>query len=251
MMKKVTVPILFLICVWLLSGCTAHADYYTIDHFYIKEEGEAFRRAFDEMVVDTYRWYQSIEGSEGVYILHFDHYDKELMEEWVRSGYMEHIPEGDLDYFVLSVNYLEDRGMTFSESDKEQIQAGVRYYLLPDTLTDEEAESMKLYLTEDALMGLDGDTLIDTPFRHDRKIRFESYHVDEPFTTPEGEAVLSPVIYVASSGNMSYFEAESLVATGIPDSYIFLTETAYKKYVKGALPKSLKDKRLTFSGVDF
>ena len=111
------------------------------------------------------------------------------------------------------------------------------------------AEAMKRYLTEDALMGLDGDTLIDTPFRQDREIRFQSYHVDESFWTPDGKEVVSPVIYVASSNNMSYFEAESLVATGIPDSYLVLTESAYQKYVKEGLPQSLRDRKLTFSGV--
>lgn len=249
-MKKVILLVLTMVCTVLVSGCgSAHSEYYTIDHFYIKEEGDQFREAYDQMVVDTYRWYQSIEGSDGVYIIHYDHYDKELMEEWQRSGYMENIPEGDLDYFVLSVNYLEEKGFTFSEDDKEQIMAGVRCYLLPDTFTDEETEAMKRYLTEDALMGLDGDTLIDTPFRQDREIRFQSYHVDESFWTPDGKEVVSPVIYVASSNNMSYFEAESLVATGIPDSYLVLTESAYQKYVKEGLPQSLRDRKLTFSGI--
>ena len=85
-MKKVILLVLTMVCAVLVSGCgSAHSEYYTIDHFYIKEEGDQFREAFDQMVVDTYRWYQSIEGSDGVYIIHYDHYDKELMEEWQRS----------------------------------------------------------------------------------------------------------------------------------------------------------------------
>ena len=42
----------------LLAGCTGVAtdEYYAIDHFYIAEEGDAFREAFDSLTVATYEW---------------------------------------------------------------------------------------------------------------------------------------------------------------------------------------------------
>ena len=245
-MKKLMVLIFSLI---LLSGCASKDKYYTIDRFYTKEEGEAFKKAYDELVVDVYRWYQSIEDSEGVYIMHYEYYSKETLEEWKTSGYMKNIPLNDLDYYVASVNYLEERGMVFKESDRKAIMDGVRYYLLPDSLSEEETEAMKLYLIEDALQGLDGDTLVDTTFRHDRKIEFLTYNTDCALEIPGGDEIKDPVIYVASCSNMKYFEAESLVATGVNDGYIRLTEAAYQKYAKNNLPQELKDRKVTFLGL--
>ena len=217
-MKKLLVMILSLI---LLSGCTAtHDKYYAIDHFYIKEEGDAFLKAYDDLVVATYEWYQSIENGEGVYVMHYEHYSRNLLTEWKASGYMKNVPDDDMDYYVASANYLEDRGLALSETEKKMIEAGVRFYLLPDRLSEDETEKMKLFLEEEALHGLDGETLIDTVFRHDRKIEFRTYHFDGTLEAPGEGEIKDPVIYVASCGNMKYFEAESLIATGVKDGYI-------------------------------
>ena len=45
---------------------------------------------------------------------------------------------------------------------------------------------------------------------------------------------------------MRYFESESLIATGKADSYIKLTEEAYRKHVKDHLPEELKNRNVTF-----
>ena len=246
-MKKLFVLILSLI---LVSGCTTESDkYYAIDHFYIKEEGDAFLKAYDDLAVSIYDWYQSIENSEGVYIMHYEHYSRILLMEWKASGYMKNVPDDDLDYYVASANYLEDRGIALSETEKKMIDEGARFYLLPDTLSEEETETMKLFLEENALHGLDGDTLIDTVFRHDRKIEFRTYHFDGTLEAPGEGEIKDPVIYVAGCSNMTYFEAESLIATGVKDGYIRLTEEAYRKYAKNDLPQELKDKKVTFLGL--
>lgn len=248
-MKKLTALICSLILLIALSACgSGHDKYYSIDHFYIKQEGDAFREEYNELVQDTYNWYKTIEGKDGVYIIHFEQYSKELLNEWKDSGYMENVPENDLDYYVASVNYLEDRGLPFSDEEKQMIAEGVRYYLLPDTLSDSELQAMKLYLTEDALQGLDEETLTDTVFRHDREIEFRTYHFDGTLEVPGGNEIKHPVIFAASTANMKYFEAESLIATGISDAYIRLTEEACNKYAKD-LPKELKDKKVTFLGL--
>lgn len=246
-MKKLLVLILSLI---LLTGCTTAKDkYYAIDHFYIKEEGDAFLKAYDDLVVATYSWYQSIENSEGVYIMHHERYSRNLLMEWKAAGYMKNVPDSDVNYYVASVNYLEDRGIALSEADKKMIAEGVRFYLLPDTLGEEETEKMKMFLEEDALHGLDGETLIDTAFRRDRKIEFRTYHFDGTLEIPGEDEIKDPVIYAASSSSMKYFEAESLIATGVKDGYIRLTEAAYQKYAKDALPQNLKDRKVTFLGL--
>lgn len=248
-MKRLTALICLMILIVSLSACGSGNDkYYSIDHFYIKEEGDAFRKAYNELVQDTFNWYRSIEGEEGVYIVHYEQFSKELLKEWKDSGYMENVPENDLDYYVASVNYLEDRGLELSADEKQMIEEGVRFYLLPDTLSDSELQAMKLYLTEDALQGLDEETLTDTAFRHDRKIEFRTYHFDGTFEVPGGDEIKNPVIFAASTSNMKYFEAESLIATGVSDAYIRLTEEACNKYAKD-LPKELKDKKVTFLGL--
>lgn len=248
-MRKTAALLLVVLVLALLSGCGASRKepYYSIDHFYIKEEGEAFRSRFNELVIDTYDWYRSIEGREGVYLIHYRHYSEETLEEWKNVGYMENIPAGALDYYVASPNYLEDRGITISTEDKRMIQEGVRYYLLPDTLGEEETQMMKKYLTEDALHGLDGETLIETAFRQERKIEFRTYHFDGTLEVPGGGDIKDPVIFVAGCSNMKYFEAESLIATGVSDAYIRLSEEAYKRYVKTGLPRELKEKKVTFT----
>ena len=244
-MKKLIIMILAL---FMLAACNAGNDkYYGIDHFYIKEDGDAFQKAYNDMVIDTYEWYRSIEGSEGVYIMHYDHYSAEILSEWVKIGYVNTVPDGDLDYYVASLNYLQDRGFAISDSDRKLIQEGVRYYMIPDTLSEEETAKMKQFLLEDAVVGLDGDTLIDTDFRRDRQIRIVSYHPDVTVEIPGGEEISDPVILVASCANMKYFEAESLVATGLNDGYVRLTEDAYNRFAKN-LPESLKKKKVTFVG---
>ncbi len=236
-----------LLAVLFLAGCAGHDKYYALDHFYISEEGDAFRKTVDEFTVDMYEWYKSIEGEDGVYILHYEHYPEETLQEWKKTGYVHTIPEGDLSYYVASVNYLEDRGMTFSEEDKNAIQSGVRYYLIPDTCDDEE--TMKQFLTEDALNGLDGGSLIDTVFMKERNIAFQTYHFDDTFEVPGSDDIRDPVILAVSTENMKHFESESLIATGKTDSYIKLTEEAYRKYAKNALPQKLKDRKVTFLNI--
>ena len=234
----------------MVAGCSSNYDYYIIDHFYVPEEGDAFRQSFDELTADTYNWYQSIEGEDGVYILHSDYFDKDLLQEWKDYHIYQTVPDEGFRYFVVSENYLKDKGYTLSREQSEMIHEGVRLYLLPDTLSADEAEVMQSFLKEDALLGLDDDTLIDTDFRKNKEIAFASYHFEGNLDTFTDEKVLDPVIYVASCENMKYFEAESLVATGTDDGYIKLTENAYRKYADKNLPQQLLDKKLTFSGID-
>lgn len=229
-----------------LCGCGAQGGYRSIDHFYIEEEGDAFRQAYNELVTDTYEWYKSIEGEDGVYIIHCDHFAQEIMQEWKKSGYRHAVPDSDLDYYVASVSYLEDRGLALREEDRQMVKDGVRLYLLPDTLSEEETGTMKRFLSEDALYGLDQGSLIDTVFAHSRKIEFRTYHFEGTFEVPGGDPIENPVIFAAGCQNMKYFEAESLIATGKTDGYIRLTEDAFRKYAGDHLPQELKDRKVTF-----
>ena len=245
-MKK---TVLMIACAAMLSGCTGKDSYYAIDHFYIPEEGNAFREAFNELTVDTYHWYSSIEGEEGVYIVHYDLYPKELMQEWKEYGIYQAVPSEDLKYLTVSENYLEDIGLKLTEEERSLIRSGVRLYLLPESLSADEAELVKAYLSEDALYGLDGPVLIDTAFQKDPRIEFRTYTYSGEIDTLSDGTVTDPVIFAACCANMKYFESESLIATGVKDGYIKLTEEAYRQYAGNHLPQNLKDRKVTFKGL--
>ena len=235
----------------LLAGCggaAGDADCYAIDHFYIAEEGDAFREAFDSLTVATYEWYRSVEGEEGVYILHYDHYSAELMHSWQEDGIYGTVPENGLSYLVVSPNYLDDNCFELSAEDRELAEAGVRLYLLPDSLDEDEAARTEAFLTDDALYGLDGGSLIDTEFTHDQRIEFRRYSFDGEFETFSAGTVADPVILVATCANMKFFESESLIATGVADGYIKLAREAYERYAHD-LPPEMAERRVTFAGV--
>lgn len=233
----------------VLSGCSGKDEYYAIDHFYIPEEGDAFRSAFNQLTVDTYNWYAGIEGEKGVYIVHYDLYSKELMQEWIDAGIYRSVPLDDLKYLVCSPNYLEDSGIDLSDEDKDLIGRGVRVYLLPESLTDEEREAITAFLTEDAIQGLRDHELIPTAFSRNPMLEFRTYHFDGTMNTLSDGEVKDPVIYVASTANMRYFESESLIATGAKDGYIKLTAEACRQYAGNNLPKELQDRKVTFKGL--
>ena len=241
--------LLLLLLSLTLLACSAASDaYYAIDHFWISEEGDAFRESFETLTVATFEWYQGIEGEEGVYVVHYDHYSEELLREWQDIGYFETVPDSAVSYLVASPNYLADSGLALSSEDLELAASGVRLYLLPESLSDGEAAVMEAFLTEDALRGLDGGSLIDTTFARDRRIEFRRYSFDGTFKTfSEGE-VADPVIYVATCANMRYFESESLIATGLADGYIKLTADAYERYAHD-LPDEMEERQVTFNGV--
>ena len=231
----------------LAAGCSSANDkYYAIDHFYIAEEGDAMREIFNQLTVDTYNWYRSVEGEDGVYILHSDHFTQDILEDWRTYHVYENIPEEDFWYFVVSENYLEDIGFELTEEQKDMINKGIRLYLLPDTLDDAQKETMRKYLEEEAVYGLEIPPMIPTVFQENPETAFMTYHFEKGLdSVTEGE-IQNPVIYVASCGNMKYFESESLIATGKADSYIKLTKEAYEKHVRDSFPEELKNRNVTF-----
>ena len=230
------------------AGCSSKAvpPYYAVDHFYFEEEGEAFKEAFEKTTVDMYRWYQSIEGEDGVYLLNSSYYDDELLHQWKSSQIYDSVPEKGFWYFAVSENYLRDRGFELSSEDIEYIRSGRRLYLLPASMPEEERSVMEKYLEEQSLYGLNGHPLIPTAFESAPAFTFMTYHSDVTLETENDGEIQDPVIFVCSCENMKYFESESLIATGRTDSYIKLTEEAYQKYVKNGYPEELKERKITF-----
>ncbi|MBR2738424.1 MAG: hypothetical protein IKD88_06925 [Lachnospiraceae bacterium] len=249
MKKLLPVFVLPLLLILLCGGCANSDRYYGIDHFSIREDGDAFREAMDALTVDVFRWYQSLEGEDGVYLMHYDLFTAETLAEWKAMGLYQTVPDEDVHYYTASVNYLTDRGLSLSPEEQDLVAAGVRLYLLPESLSTAETAALRAFLTEDALLGVDGDSLIETTFMSVGQIEFRTYHFDGTLEVPGGEEISNPVIYVADTANMSFFEAESLVATGVQDGYIRLTEDAYRQYAGDALPAELQEQGLTFRGL--
>ena len=243
-MTKILIIFLLLIC----AGCSPVSDdkYYAIDHFYFYEEGDEFKTAFNKATIDVYNWYSGIEGEDGVYILHSEHYNDELLDSWRDNRVFGNIPDKEFWYFAVSENYLYNRGYELNKDDKQLIRAGVRLYLLPDKLSKEEGDQMKEFLKEDALYGLIAEPLIKTSFETDQEIEFKTYHSDISLETEEEGEIRNPIIFVCSSENMRFFESESLIATGKKDSYIKLTRDVYEKYAGDNLPEKLKERSFAF-----
>ena len=242
-MKKILTAVLLAMC----TGCTrADSRYYAIDHFYFQEEGDAFREAFAEASIQLYDWYRSIEGNDGVYILHSEHYTDDLLDLWRDNQIYAPVPEKGYWYFAVSEHYLRERGFALSPQESEAIRSGVRLYLLPDTLSQDEQNTMEAHLRTVAVYGLNGSPMIETSFESDPKVSCRTYHFEGTFETEEDGEITNPVVYVCSSENMKYFESESLIATGKKDSYIKLTKEAYEKYVQNGFPEELKDRQITF-----
>lgn len=243
-MKKLFI---ILFTVIMLAGCsTGTGDkYYSLDHFYTREEGEAFRQAVNKLTVAMFDWYRSIEGEEGVYIIHYDFYSADLMQQWKKDGAYKSVPETDLHYYVASENYLADRGLTLSDQEKEMIHQGVRLYLIPEKLSEDQ--QLKEFLEEDALMSMDkGPFMIETEYSKNHRVEFRTYTFEGTLEVPGSDDINDPVILVCCCDNMKYFESESLIATGVTDSYIRLTEQAYKEFAGKNLPQELKNFKVTF-----
>ena len=151
MKKLLPVFVLPLLLILLCGGCANSDRYYGIDHFSIREDGDAFREAMDALTVDVFRWYQSLEGEDGVYLMHYDLFTAETLAEWKAMGLYQTVPDEDVHYYTASVNYLTDRGLSLSPEEQDLVAAGVRLYLLPESLSTAETAALRAFLTEDAL----------------------------------------------------------------------------------------------------
>lgn len=191
-------------------------DYYSLIEFYY--EGD-----FKKFYMDAYNWYKKIENNEGVYLIHTTYLDNMVLDIWRENQVYNSIPDKAFWYFIASPSYIKNIGINISDEEITNAKDGVRLYLLPDTLSEEEMKKMKLYLEEDALKNAK-ESSIKTTFTKEQEIKFITYTPDRNYFTwysEKGQPLVdkAPVIYVCTSENMKYFESESLIATGL-DSYV-------------------------------
>lgn len=193
---------------------------------------------------EVYDWYTSIEGRDGVYIANTRHFDAGLLAQW--KGLYEQVPEQAFWYFIVSPNYLKDQGFDLDQDTVARAKAGERMFLIPDTMDAAEQERIRGYLTETSMKYKDWNSNIHTTFMDTGKIGFATYHPSTPLFTwsddlSQPAETTDPVILVATGADMTPFEAESLGATGLTNSYIKLGETAARQYTT---PEYLAEYRL-------
>lgn len=216
------------------QGKSVHVDikvpnYYSLANF-------NYNGDFNEFYQDTYNWYKLIENEAGVHIINTSYISEELLQVWNDNKVYNAIPNNAFWEFTVSPSYLNIVNISVEQQDLDDAARGVRLYLVPDTLQDEEFEAMRSYLEETALYGVD-QSIIKTNFVKSREVRVARYSPKGPyFTWPSVKGVPitddDPVIYVCTAENMKYFESESLIATGV-DSYIkFANEGIVEKFTK-------------------
>ncbi|WP_140444255.1 MULTISPECIES: hypothetical protein [unclassified Bifidobacterium] len=182
---------------------------------------------------EVYDWYTSIEGRDGVYVANTRHFDAGLLAQW--KGLYKQVPEQAFWYFIASPNYLKDQGFDLDPDTVARAETGERMFLIPDTMDAAEQERMRGYLTETSMKYKDWASSIHTTFMDAGRMGFITYHPSTPLFTWSDDLSLpsetrTPVILVATGADMTPFEAESLGATGLTNSYIKLGETAARQY---------------------
>ena len=209
-------------------------DYYSLAYY--NYDGD-----FNEFYNDSYSWYKSIENKYGVYIINTSYYNGELLKIWKDENIYKAVPDKAFWYFAASPSYLRQMNIDINENDLNDAKAGVRLYLVPDTLNDDEYAVMSAYLDEEAKYKAEKGA-IKTAFTENKEVKIIRYTPNGSYFTwqsDKGQPVTddAPVIYVCTSENMKYFESESLIATGI-NSYIkFINKETMEKYTNANILK--------------
>ena len=205
---------------------------------------------------DIYHWYSSIAENKGVYTIHTKYIDSHLLKDWRENKIYNAVPNMPFWNFVVSPNYLKNLGIKVNESILTRAKAGTRLYLLPNTLPEADLKQIKAYLIEEATQNAKAGG-IPTSFSKHQNFEFVYYKpAQDLFTwgtnTEDHMIDKAPIIYVTTPENMTFFEDESLRASGL-QSYIKFADTkTMEKYTKPQLlgQYNLIDNDLRFKPVN-
>lgn len=186
---------------------------------------------------DFYRWYASIEKENGVSLVNSFYADQELLNQWRSLG--EEAPYREFWYMAASPSYLEKIGLEVSEEALRRAESGEQVFLLPEHFSSQDQSSFTHWLEAEAQRKGRAEQNISTAFTQNPRTHVQSYASDQPIftwgTDPRTGFLSSDVvIYIATAANMTYFESESLAASGLADSYVKLSEEAVQKYTSQA-----------------
>lgn len=173
---------------------------------------------------DMYDWYAEHEHDDGVYLVKASRYEAVSMQAYIGT-------DSTLEpfwYLAASPSYLEEIGLDVPADLIERAEQGTRVYLLPESLSASEAEE-----TEELLVASHRvyDSDIVTAFMENPEYEFATYDASEELFTWSTDSELPTtssgfVVAILTAENMVPFESESLVATGLENSYVMLDERA-------------------------
>lgn len=231
------------------------SEYQILNKISVGEDADSFSGQSKQLDQNVYDWYKSIADEDGVYLINTKYYDNSSLELWKKNAVYSEIPKKPFWYAAFSPNYIENLGFDVSEDVISAAKNGTRIYLIPDTMSEEEQKKLNGWLKEAKVSEISaGD--IETTFNEKQEIEFVTYTPKEKIFTwatedNEQTEVSSPVIYICTPENMSYFESESLKAIGINGYIKFQNEEIKNMYTsKEILSKfNLSDNELVFAKV--
>ena len=199
----------------------------------------------DKLDEDMYKWYKSIAGKEGVYIVNSAIYDNKTLRKNRESGEVKYVPNNPYCEFVLSPNYLKDTGNNVDPSLMKKANEGTRVYLVSSSINKQDRELIKKSIREE-----------DVDKENSKKIEFVEYTFEKKLFTWNADADYESytdkaVVLLSTPNNMIFMEKGSLFASGLKNSYLKFTKEAKQKYINDSnLEKyELLDNKLTFKSV--
>ena len=199
----------------------------------------------DKLDEDMYKWYKSIAGKEGVYIVNSAIYDNKTLRKNRQSGEIKYVPNNLYCEFVLSPNYLKDTGNNIDPSLMKKANEGTRVYLVSSSINKQDRELIKKSIREE-----------DVDKENSKKIEFVEYTFEKKLFTWNADADYESytdkaVVLLSTPNNMIFMEKGSLFASGLKNSYLKFTKEAKQKYINDSnLEKyELLDNKLTFKSV--
>lgn len=173
---------------------------------------------------DMYDWYAEHEHDDGVYLVKASRYEAVSIQAYTGA-------DSTLEpfwYLAASPSYLEEIGLDVPADLIEKAERGVCVCLLPESLSASEAEEMKEYFVASRRVY---DSDIVTAFMENPEYEFATYDASEELFTWSTDSELPTtssgfVVAILTAENMVPFESESLVATGLENSYVMLDERA-------------------------
>lgn len=194
---------------------------------------------------DMYKWYKSIAGKDGVYIVSSEIYDNKTLRKNRQSGEVKYVPNNPYCEFVLSPNYLKDTGNNIDPSLVKKANESTRVYLVSNSINKQDRELIKKIIREE-----------NVDKENPKKIEFVEYTFEKKLFTWNADADYESytdkaVVLLSTPNNMIFMEKGSLFASGLKNSYLKFTKEAKQKYINDSNLKKyeLLDNKLTFKSV--
>lgn len=208
-----------------------------------------------ELDESFYNWYKDIYENEGVFLINTNYYDNKQLHLWEENKIYKDIPKKPFWYFACSENYIKYMNLNIDKDALNEAKLGTRVYLIPKTYTEDEKIVLENWLKESTTKRpSEGD--ISTKFNKEKSIKFIEYNPNDKLFTwnidPSYEnRINNPIIYICTPENMTYFESESLRATGFNGYIKFKNRSIAEKYLnKNILGKfKLNDNNVEFASV--